>query len=142
MLGIVLFAIPLSSGTYTFWYAGGASYLTDDPAACANCHPMQETFDDWVRSSHATVATCNDCHVPHSFISKWYTKAENGFMHSLAMTLGDFQNIRARPVSKAVTLDNCIRCHGDMLSHGGGETFSPSDNLDCTHCHSSIGHPH
>ena len=32
----------------------GASYLTDDPAACANCHVMQEHFDAWPRSSHRT----------------------------------------------------------------------------------------
>src|SRR5688572_23773077 len=25
-------------GGFTFVYAEGASYLTDDPAACANCH--------------------------------------------------------------------------------------------------------
>ena len=25
-------------GGYTFVYAKGASYLTNDPAACANCH--------------------------------------------------------------------------------------------------------
>ena len=27
-------------GLFTFWYARGASYLTDDPRACINCHVM------------------------------------------------------------------------------------------------------
>src|SRR4051812_1724115 len=45
-------------GTYTFAYAKGASYLTDDPVACANCH----VIIGWTRSSHRSVATCNDCH--------------------------------------------------------------------------------
>ena len=28
-------------GAYTFGYARAASYLTDDPKACANCHVME-----------------------------------------------------------------------------------------------------
>ena len=29
-------------GLFTFWYARGASYLTDDPRACINCHVMRQ----------------------------------------------------------------------------------------------------
>jgi cytochrome c nitrite reductase small subunit len=32
-------------GLYTFVYAKGASYLTNDPAACVNCHVMNEQYD-------------------------------------------------------------------------------------------------
>jgi cytochrome c nitrite reductase small subunit len=31
----------LGLGAYTFLYAKGYSYLTNNPAACANCHVMQ-----------------------------------------------------------------------------------------------------
>jgi len=31
-------------GIFTFGYAKGASYLTNDPEACANCHVMEEQF--------------------------------------------------------------------------------------------------
>ena len=31
-------------GVYTFTFARGASYLTDVPAACANCHIMNKYF--------------------------------------------------------------------------------------------------
>ena len=34
-------------GAYTFVYARGASYLTNDPAACVNCHVMREPYDGW-----------------------------------------------------------------------------------------------
>ena len=43
-------------GVYTFAYARGWSYLTDNPAACANCHVMREQFDGWLKSSHRAVA--------------------------------------------------------------------------------------
>ena len=46
MLGFVL-----GGGAYTFIYAKGASYLTNDPKACINCHVMQEQYDGWIKSS-------------------------------------------------------------------------------------------
>ncbi|HUF94235.1 MAG TPA: NapC/NirT family cytochrome c, partial [Candidatus Limnocylindria bacterium] len=58
-------------GAYTFVYARGASYLTNDPAACANCHIMREQYDGWIASSHRAVAACNDCHTPHALVPKY-----------------------------------------------------------------------
>ena len=63
-----LWGVLLGVGIFTFGYAKGGSYLTDDPAACANCHVMQDHFDSWQKSSHKNVAVCNDCHLPHNFI--------------------------------------------------------------------------
>ena len=47
-------------GGYTFIYAKGYSYLTNDPAACANCHVMEDHYRAWMKSSHRAVAACND----------------------------------------------------------------------------------
>jgi cytochrome c nitrite reductase small subunit len=38
-------------GLFTFGYADAASYLTNRPDACANCHVMREHLDAWVKSS-------------------------------------------------------------------------------------------
>jgi cytochrome c nitrite reductase small subunit len=38
-------AVVLGIGGYTFVYARRASGLTNDPAACANCHIMREQYD-------------------------------------------------------------------------------------------------
>jgi len=51
----------LGLGTYTFTYARGWAYLTDDAGACANCHVMHEQYDGWIKSSHRSLAVCNDC---------------------------------------------------------------------------------
>src|SRR5262245_63685565 len=88
-LGAV-FGLAGGLGGYTFIYARGASYLTNDPSACRNCHVMQEEFDGWVTSSHRGVATCNDCHAPHALLPKLETKMRNGFRHSFAFTSGRF----------------------------------------------------
>src|SRR5688572_4651675 len=60
---------------FTFVYARGASYLGNDPATCANCHVMREHYQAWRKSSHHTVAVCNDCHAPPSGLAKYWVKA-------------------------------------------------------------------
>jgi cytochrome c nitrite reductase small subunit len=82
--------MSLGLGLFTFGYARGSSYLTNDPAACANCHIMSEHYAAWIKGSHHTVATCNDCHTPHNVVGKYVVKARNGFWHSFYFTTGNF----------------------------------------------------
>lgn len=134
---VLAVAMLLGLGGYTFWYARGLSYFSDDPAACANCHVMQENFDSWGVSSHRGV-TCNDCHVPHDFIGKYLAKAENGFHHSVAFTFDDVQVIRIREVSLQSVEKNCADCHASMVSRMlmGGDESEPA----CSRCHKRVGH--
>lgn len=137
LLVAALVGVAIGVGGYTFVYAKGASYMTDDPAACANCHVMREVYDAWRKSSHHAVAVCNDCHTPHDFLGKYLTKASNGWHHSVAFTSGDFHEpIRARPSNQAIAEANCRRCHADMAAvvdvHG--------EALSCVRCHDSVGH--
>lgn len=132
--------VAVGLGAFTFGYGDGAAYLSNDPAACANCHVMQAHYDSWLKSSHEDVATCNDCHVPHGFPAKWITKADNGFFHSLAFTTGRFHEpIRIKERNRRVTQRACLDCHGDFVNHmlpaeAGG------DMLPCVHCHEEVGH--
>ena len=133
--------VCLGIGGYTFYYAKGASYLSNDPRACVNCHVMQDQFDGWQKSSHHAAATCNDCHVPHDFLGKYAAKASNGYHHSRAFTFQDFHEpIRIKPGNAAVLQANCVRCHeglvGDVLRGGG----HGGDELHCVKCHGEVGH--
>lgn len=56
VLGVAI-GVAVGIGGYTFVYGKGYSYLANDPAACANCHVMQDHLDGWLKSSHHTVAT-------------------------------------------------------------------------------------
>ncbi len=137
-------------GAFTFGYGDGAAYLTNNPAACANCHIMQSHFDSWTKSSHKNVATCNDCHLPHDFVGKWTTKADNGFFHSLAFTTNDFHEpIQIKDRNRRVTQHACLFCHGgfvDAMKPAGADASghpginSSDDMLSCIHCHSDVGH--
>lgn len=78
-----LMGVAAGIGSYTFVYARGSSYLTDDPSACANCHVMQAQYDGWRVSPHRSVAVCNDCHTPPGLIPKYATKALNGYHETI-----------------------------------------------------------
>jgi cytochrome c nitrite reductase small subunit len=136
----VITGIAAGVGGYTFFYARGASYLTNDPGACANCHIMREQFDAWAKSSHHAVAVCNDCHTPHAILPKYYTKAFNGYHHSLAFTTNRFHEpIQITERNHRITEQACRTCHQDIVQeidrHPGAE-------LSCVRCHLSVGHLH
>lgn len=130
-------------GAYTFVYARGASYLSDDPLACANCHVMRAQLDAWSRSSHHAVAVCNDCHTPKALVPKYWTKALNGWHHSRAFTTGDFHEpIAIKAGNLAVTEERCRGCHAGVVAaidHAGEAT---GRELSCTRCHGDVGHLH
>jgi len=128
-------------GTYTFTYAHGLSYFSNDPRACINCHIMREQFDGWQKSPHHAVATCNDCHTPRGFIAKYLSKAENGFWHSKGFTLQDFHEpIQIRPHNVAVLQQNCVACHQGIVHGINTHPGDPQKMLDCLHCHREVGH--
>src|SRR5690349_11465498 len=137
----MLLGILLGTGSYTVRYAEGFSYLSSDPKACVNCHIMRDQYDGWQKASHHAVATCNDCHVPHSFVPKYLVKAENGFWHSKGFTLQDFpEPIRLRPVSLKILEANCVHCHQDLVNDILGHGRAGSETTNCVHCHAAVGH--
>src|SRR5215218_4634990 len=103
-------------GGFTFVFAKGGSYLGNDPNACANCHVMQDHLDGWFKSSHRSVATCNDCHTPPGLVPKYFTKADHGFFHSLAFTTDKFHEpIQMKERSRRVTENACRKCHQNSV---------------------------
>ncbi len=136
----IFLGVAIGVGAYTFVYAKGASYMTDDPNACANCHVMNEQFDGWLKSSHRAVATCNDCHTPSGFVGKYATKASNGFWHSFAFTTGWFPDrIRIKESNRAVTQESCGKCHQELVDAIDGP-HTGSNEHSCVSCHRSVGH--
>lgn len=139
---------------YTFHNANGLSYLSDDSAACNNCHVMNDVYANWRKGTHGTVvsnkprATCNDCHLPSEFVSKWIAKAQSGVSHAYAFTfkLDELpQHFDATATSKAAVQANCIRCHSQVASVVVNPTTKPDDAhsnsaLQCASCHAGVGH--
>lgn len=141
LAGAVLVGIAAGVGFFTFGYAEGLSYFRKDPAACRNCHIMNDAFDSWQKSGHHAAAACVDCHLPHGFVEKYLAKAENGYHHSKGFTFQDFHEpIRIKEKNSAILQENCVRCHRDLV-HGLVESVSSREgSVRCVHCHADVGH--
>jgi cytochrome c nitrite reductase small subunit len=131
----------LGIGGYTFRYAEGLSYFSTAPVACVNCHIMRPQYDAWQKASHHTVAVCVDCHLPHDFFAKYVAKAENGYRHSRAFTLQDFEEpITVKQRGREILQANCVRCHDTLVAELGFHGGETERELRCVHCHAGAGH--
>ncbi|MGE5681532.1 MAG: cytochrome c nitrite reductase small subunit [Bacillota bacterium] len=139
LFGLILLILRISNAT---------SYLSDDPRACINCHVMTTEYASWQRSSHARVATCNDCHVPHgNFVSKYLFKASDGLRHATMFTFRlEPQVIRIKEAGTNVVQENCKRCHEHQVDQS---YLSRPINLKekmagvgrfCWDCHREVPH--
>jgi cytochrome c nitrite reductase small subunit len=137
-LASALVGIAVGTAGFTFVYGRGASYLTNDPAACANCHVMEAQYSSWLQGSHRNAAVCNDCHTPKDHVGKYVVKARNGFWHSFYFTVGGFHEpIRIKPGNREITEGRCRSCHAevvDLMEAGHPEPVS------CLRCHDEVGH--
>ena len=145
----ILVGVLAGLGAFTFVYARGYSYLTTDPAACANCHIMDEHYSAWLKSSHREVAGCNDCHTPHDLVGKYATKAKNGFWHSFYFTTGTYPDpLRITQGNREITEEACRSCHAvvtEAIDAGaaGAHTdvdLDADDAVSCIRCHARVGH--
>ena len=127
-------------GGYTLVHADALSYMSSDPKVCANCHIMRAQYDSWQKSSHHHVAVCNDCHLPRGFVGQYVAKALNGFNHSKAYTLQNFQEpIAIKPFNSRIVQENCLACHRALVQEAATAAGS-SEEMSCVHCHLSAGH--
>lgn len=142
-----MFGVFLGLGLFAAYKSNALSYLSDDPRACVNCHVMGSYYASHAHSSHSTVATCNDCHVPHtSFIDKYAFKARDGLYHASVFTIrGEPQAMRIKEAGANVVQANCVRCHSNLTEivlpqtitlaskeHGAGHL--------CWDCHRDVPH--
>lgn len=146
-IGAILFGCIIGLGFYTIKLSNAASYLSDDPQACVNCHIMTPQYITWNHSSHREVTNCNDCHVPHDNVfNKYFFKAKDGLYHSAIFTLRkEPQVIRALEPSIKVIHNNCIRCHQDqvtdakLLNSVENHHEKRTERL-CWDCHKEVPH--
>lgn len=134
---------------YVIHISNAASYLSTDPMACVNCHIMAPQYATWERGSHARVATCYDCHVPHDNIfNTYYFKAKDGMRHATMFTFRlEPQVIRIKDDGKWAVQTNCIRCHSNVIHPISLRAINPQNIAEdkngdrfCWDCHREVPH--
>ena len=134
--GLLWLAVLTGAGAFTFHYGEGLSYFSPDPGACANCHIMRPQLDSYRKSSHHAAATCVDCHLPRSFLSRYLAKAENGWNHSTAFVFQNFpEPIVIKERNSRILQQNCLSCHGAFVHR-----IVDTEAVSCVHCHRTAGH--
>lgn len=146
---IVALGVITGLAFFLFRISNADSYLSDKPETCINCHVMYTQYDSWQHSSHARVASCNDCHVPHDNVfHKYLFKAQDGMRHASIFTLKlEPQVIRIKEAGRDVVQENCVRCHEGFLSYhetfeamwDGGTEDEENERL-CWDCHKETPH--
>ena len=136
-----LVGLTVGLGLYTFVYARGYAYLTNNPQACANCHVMHgilRCLDQVAPPRGSGLQRLS--HAPTISPASTLTKIENGFFHSLAFTSGRFpDNIFIRSRDERVT-----EIHLPQLPrtnhHRHRRPASASNTISCIRCHFDVGH--
>jgi cytochrome c nitrite reductase small subunit len=140
LLFVILPVLLVLGLTYFFLFQNGASYFTNKPEACINCHVMQPSYDDWTRSSHHQTAVCNDCHLSQTTVAKTIEKIQNGVNHSIALVLRDGQSrIVIKTKSKKILQTNCARCHNTTIKTDENHV-GMDEATSCLTCHAQTGH--
>lgn len=138
----VMAALGIASGMalLAFSASNAASYLSDRPEACINCHIMVPFYATWQRSSHASAAVCNDCHVPQdSKLRGLFFKAMDGARHAWVFTIrGEPQVFRLNQAAVPVVQKNCVRCHEHQIMRT--DMGSSSSKRLCWECHRYTPH--
>lgn len=144
---LIVSGIVVGLTFYGIYISRVFSYLSDDPAACVNCHIMSPHYASWYHSSHREHATCNDCHIPHdNKIRGLWFKINDGLRHSTIFTFGGYpQVIRIRESGQEVVQENCLRCHSHQLSFVSIFQTSSQKPLHqfhrkCWECHREVPH--
>jgi cytochrome c nitrite reductase small subunit len=133
--------VAAGMGLFVFHISRAASYLSDAPETCMNCHVMTTQYVTWQHGSHANAATCNDCHVPHtSLLAQYAFKAKDGLWHSTVFTMRwEPQAIRLSKRAVPVVEDNCRRCHAQVIAEVAPAAHQNKDQR-CWDCHRETPH--
>ncbi len=143
---ILVVGIGVGLAIHIFYISNAYSYMSNDPKTCINCHVMTPQYATWERSSHARVATCNDCHVPQdNFFRTYYFKATDGLRHATMFTFRmEPQVMRIKDAGKNAVQENCIRCHENQIHPVSVRAISgksiEKDSRYCWDCHRETPH--
>jgi cytochrome c nitrite reductase small subunit len=139
--GSVMLGVTAGMGLFVFHVSRAASYLSDAPETCMNCHVMTTQYVTWQHGSHSRVATCNDCHVPHtSVLAQYGFKAKDGLWHATVFTMRwEPQVIQLSKSAFSVVEGNCRRCHEAVIADVAPAAHHKGD-LRCWDCHRETPH--
>ncbi len=127
--------LPVAAGVVITVAASFAMTVTDSARFCGSCHSMSEAALTHSRSVHASLA-CNECHAPHSLISKIPFKTQEGMRDIYKTATSNVPDlIHPGEDTLAAVQKNCLRCHGAVIKE-----VNMLSKPHCTDCHRHVPH--
>ena len=138
---LLIGALALVIALGTFVYVSDAfTYMGSNADTCNNCHVMDAAYANWFHAPHQRVTECVDCHLPHDNpVRYWVEKGRTGTHDVFFFVTGQTPAvIRAKPETKEIIQENCIRCHEGTVESivMGPQAF----DRFCWDCHRTAGH--
>lgn len=134
----ILFAV-IALGLFAY-VTDAVAFAGSNPETCANCHVMDDVYENWFHAPHKNVTKCVDCHLPHDNVVAYYVEKGRTGMHDVYMfsTGQTPEVIRATEHTKGIIQDNCVRCHQStvdvvVMSPHGSDRY-------CWECHRNVSH--
>jgi cytochrome c nitrite reductase small subunit len=137
ILAILIAVIALGIFAYT---SEALTYAGSRPETCANCHVMDAAYENWYHGPHEKWTECVDCHLPHQNVLIYYLEKGRTGMHDVYIfsTGQTPELIRAKPETKTIIMENCIRCHKNTIE---AVVMGPQTNdRFCWDCHRNVAH--
>jgi cytochrome c nitrite reductase small subunit len=136
---IAILAAVFALGVFAF-VSKAFSYMESAPETCADCHVMDEAYENWYHAPHEKWTECVDCHLPHDNVVSYYVEKGRSGMHDVyVFSTGQTPDlVRANTGTKDIIQDNCVRCHENTVEV---VVMGPQANdRYCWECHRSVAH--
>lgn len=136
--GLTLLIVLVVAGVLAIFLAFGPPGIyakTETPEFCGSCHVLQVQYETWFHSGAHARISCVDCHLPNdTFVRHLTWKTLDGLKDWLAFHMGRVSEpIKISDRGAGFVRENCLRCHGEIMSRVNEERH-------CWVCHRKMTH--
>lgn len=105
------------------------------PEFCASCHVMESEYENWFHNGGHRSLACVQCHLPNDNPARHLAwKGLTGMQDVFSFYSGQVpETIRISQAGAAIVLENCKRCHAEMISR-------LNEDRACWDCHRRLSH--
>ncbi|MBF0510185.1 MAG: cytochrome c nitrite reductase small subunit [Deltaproteobacteria bacterium] len=131
---VILGLLGAGVGGFISFGPPGLYAKSGTPEFCAGCHVMESEYENWFHGGHSKLK-CIDCHLPNDNFARHFTwKGIEGMRDAFDFYSGRVpESITLSDHGAAILLENCRRCHEQMVS-------LIKEDRNCWQCHRRLSH--
>jgi len=133
LLGALILVV--AGGFFAAFGPPGLYARSESPEFCGSCHVLQVEYETWFHSGAHQNIRCIDCHLPNDNLPHHlWAKTLEGVGDVVAFHTGRIpEPITLSEAGARVVVENCRRCHGELLAR-------INEERRCWECHRRLSH--